>query len=297
MFGAGASAFSQEKSCAPPLGDELFDALVKEYDGWRSLPEETQLEFKSAPQGFEHAMARVAASNEPLIPQLLREMAIFFLKFELKNDSLYLRFLKSIYSNQRGMRSFSTLNYDTLFEQAGIATGEKRGVFKLHGCPTLTPDQRFSVKDVAFVGFDAHYDGSVTEMGLDEARLHWNCENSVKGVAPVMALYAPEKPVLYAPSLVRDIQREWAEHIQSAQRVLIIGMRRSVSDDHIWGPLAKTDARVAFINPCEEDISNFEEWAKQERPDRPCEVGRLTFEAFIQCLERNRLGDALRRLG
>lgn len=296
LLGAGASAFAQDPDCSPPLGDNLFAVLAQKYPGWRSLPDDARAEFEKTDGGFEHAMAMVHEKYEDLSAQLLCEMALFFLSFKAQQSCDYHRLMKWATSIKNTESYFSTLNYDTLLEQCFEAQGIGGGPLKLHGCPTFAPDLGTNVIKHASIFGNNRVQAPIKQLSREEAKEHWNQQIADKVFAPAMALYAPEKPVLYCPDKIKEIQSRWVTQLSSAQRIFVVGMRCTVEDLHIWGPLSQVDARLAFVNPNERDQAIFADWASRERNGKISEAAIINFSQFLDILEKDRIGDALNRI-
>jgi hypothetical protein len=296
LLGAGASAFAQPRDQAPPLGDDLFEALANRYDGWASLPVDAKNKFKGTDGGFEHAMSYVRDNHDHLSAKLLCEMAIFFLSFEITPECHYHRLVRWATSISRDQVWLSTLNYDTLIEQAFLSAGIDGAPLKLHGCPTFAPYFGINnIRNIAISG-GVHFEGPVKRLEINKASEYWAEAIANRGLGPAMALYAPNKPVLYCRKHTEEIQENWSARLRSADRVFIAGVRCTEADKHIWEPLANSAARLTFINPCETDLAAFADWAQRERPDKTTELGRMTFDQLITALERGRVGDSLRRV-
>ena len=117
LFGAGASYGAGDiLPESPPLGLQLFGELARIYPGsWGALPGDVHDALSA---NFEIGMAMVYERLSPAIPQLMREMAVYFVQFRpATGRTLYCRlidFLESVPLLDRVL--FSTLNYDCVLE-------------------------------------------------------------------------------------------------------------------------------------------------------------------------------------
>ena len=80
--------------------------------------------------------------------------------------------------------------------------------------------------------------------------------------APVMAIYAPGKPIISCRYFVKNQQTLFEKAVLQAKRIIIIGVRVCEDDKHIWQPLAKTKASIGYVSPSSED---FISWAKKNK--------------------------------
>ncbi|MGI9043937.1 MAG: hypothetical protein ACR2GK_07395 [Gemmatimonadaceae bacterium] len=270
LFGAGASyGAGGILPGRPPLGAGLYAELRVLYPGsWGSLPADIDLIFE---RHFEDGMSAVHERSGAAIPQLMREMAIYFAQFRVVDpDSAYPRFLKEMHAGGLLDRvALSTLNYELALDLEVLRAGHSLNYFdpadsariplwKLHGsCNMFSAGVRAS-QGVSY-GTDVTFEGSV-EAYLYSGRVIEHCLVET-GLAPVMSLYMSGKPLNVCPSAVRSIQTIWAEATMNARAVAVVGVRPWPADDHVWGPLAATAAPFFYIGQREPLLA----WARDGR--------------------------------
>lgn len=292
LFGAGASYGSGAVvPRRPPLGDDLFDVLASEFpQSWGALPGPIRKKFAKT---FEVGMAALLATRSHAVAPMMQQFAILFSRYQLSSPNAYVSLVESL--DRVGKltgTAFATLNYECLLEWALTSRGRyvecgdvlpgPRGTFlwKLHGSCNFLPrtDQLY----VAPPGSGVTYGPGVKfEPGIEVVH-----PNSVAdrlrntGLYPAMAHYAPGKEVQVSESSIRMIQDVYARAVPGATSVGVIGVRPNVDDDHVWGPLASTSARVLFVG----SRDTYSEWRKDHRSDRPTKYLGSRFDAAIDAL-------------
>ncbi len=271
LFGAGASAFSGacHPSC-PPLGDGLFDALYNEGLPASSLDKKHIDVFRK--DGFEAGMDSVAELGSQFVVPLQKQLAIFLSKFEIRAENHYLNLVKHL-GDQCKQICFSTLNYDVLLEQALSQHGilfncnpyknseTNAQVLKPHGSSNFLPRLP---KHIHLNNIETGVRGSIIEgFGTDVVTSHneivkW-CEDAHhNAIPPAMSLYAKGKNCLANSKDIEQIQDHWGEIVMKAKLVVLIGVRCTVEDTHIWEPIKKSKCRLAVVDP---NKSEIREWA------------------------------------
>jgi hypothetical protein len=292
LFGAGASygagGILPER---PPVGAQLFSALRRFFPGsWGSLPAELSLAFE---QNFEVGMQVVYNDHGAAIPQLMRDMAIYFIQFRpYEKFSLYSRLIEDLLLLRKLDRTIlSTLNYECILEFAlagmGVEiqyfsdrTSSTCPVWKLHGSSNFfSADLHFS-QDVSY-GTGVVIEGGVRAF-LDIGEVIGHCLAGT-GLAPVMSLYMEGKPVGVCPSMIKQIQGFWKNAVESARMLFLIGVHPNIADAHIWEPLAHATGHIAVIG----DQSALMTWAKSYRTGGGVEfLGARFLEGYPRLLER-----------
>lgn len=270
LFGAGASygagAIVPER---PPLGSSLYSELARIYPrSWGALPLEIEANFV---ENFEKGMATIHSHIGPAIPQLMRELAIYFIQFRpASSDCLYRKLVRDLKSAGLAKRvTFSTLNYECALEfsitaeQSSIAYFEQDPVenwpvWKLHGsCNYFS--QNLQAGPGVLYGTDVTFEGGIQALpNIESVVRHCLVETAL---APVMNLYMQGKPLAVSPSAIKQIQAWWTEAILGAKTVVIIGVQPNVSDSHLWKPLAETAANMLFIG----SENAFAQWKNEYR--------------------------------
>lgn len=110
LFGAGASFGSEQaEPHVPPLGRNLFDALLSAYpDVWSHVKDERE---KFTPN-FELGMAEAFEKRGALAVAMHRSVAHYFSRFRVARENTYVRFIEMLRDAgaMRGL-AFSTLTY------------------------------------------------------------------------------------------------------------------------------------------------------------------------------------------
>lgn len=300
LFGAGAShGAGSIIPEPPPLGLALYDALLRSYPGsWGALPENVQATFRTG--GFETGMRAVYDTFGQAIPQLMREMAVYFVQFRpFGRDSLYCRLIRDLQKeNVLPQLIFSSLNYECVLEfallEAGIRveyfpenlTPEAIAVWKLHGSCNMFAQSVQASQGVLY-GTGVTWEGGAQAF-FDSNRVVEHCLVET-GLAPMMSLYMEGKPLNVSPSVVRQVQDAWSEHVAAARAIFVVGVMPVVSDTHIWAPLADTRAPLYFVG----DGNAFQKWTQSQRPDvSSFYLGSRFAESYADLITRMRIHGA-----
>lgn len=256
LFGAGASngagSILPER---PPLSTALYSELRRLYKGsWGALPDALADQFKN---DFETGMQLLFDQHSQVVPQLMREMAIYFIQFRpVDQKSLYCKLVKEcIKMDILQSVLFATLNYDCILEKSISSFGLSVEYFaepkenavavrKLHGSSNMFCDQLHAGPGISYTK------GVIFEGGLraisdpDEVIRHCLCETAL---APAMCLFMRGKPTAISPKAIQAVQKEWAEFLCKAEKIFLVGVRPHVPDTHIWIPIGKSGTKVCFI--------------------------------------------------
>lgn len=293
LFGAGASFGAGDIIPErPPLGSQLYSSLATIYPHtWGDLPAEVKLKFEA--DNFESGMGTLYERYSQVVPQLIREMAVYLIQFRPSSaHSLYCNLIRYLRDNNLLHQTlFSTLNYDCILEfsllRQGInityfdeGTEHTFPVWKLHGsCNMFSKDVKASgilySKGVVFEGgLEAYMDiGTVVEHCLVNQAL-----------APAMCLYMKGKPLQISPSVILGLQNLWRNQITEAGKVFCIGINPWPEDDHIWAPLSQTQAHLYFVG----DRDSFKAWTSKYRSG-PSEFLAPYFHPGYELIERRLL--------
>jgi hypothetical protein len=261
LFGAGASYGSGPCAPqAPPLGWQMFDALVD--DGGIAATVEPAL-AKLFREDFENGMDIFIEQRSTDLSAFLRDMARFFARFSPLPGNCYIELLRLL-GDRCEHDVFVSTNYETLLEESAAqlamcvayaGTRKPRRcirILKIHGsCNILpqgrqmfAPDSRIDISDASDAVI---YEGPVTIADTAEQVLEY-CAN--EGVfAPAVAAYSPKKHVYYCRRYIMRQQEAWQEALRGAKKVFIVGLRVHPIDTHIWEPLAKAAATLYYIDP------------------------------------------------
>ena len=270
FFGAGAShgagGILPER---PPLGSMLYSELARLFPhSWGSLPADVA---SALGENFESGMGVIYDRMGGSIPELMREMAVYFIQFRAVSDTcLYRRLLSDLRTQTLiGRACFSTLNYECVLDFEILAASQQLNYFdppdadrvplwKLHGsCNMFAKDVQAT--HGVFYGTGVTFEGGI-EAFLDTNRVIERCLVET-ALAPVMSLYMKGKPLNVSPSAVLAVQEIWAHAVDDARVVVVLGVRPWRADGHIWGPLGKTKAPLLFIG----NEPELKSWAATDR--------------------------------
>lgn len=263
IFGAGASAGSGK--CLPynpPLGNELFDNLVKLNGAFSKLDENQKEIFRK--NGFEEGMATIP-NDSNIINPLQKEIACYLSKFEVNYDNSYVKLfyeLRNIINNI----TITTLNYDLLIEQSLIKwnrlnidySGENGGVplLKLHGSSNFLPDLgQIQISGCSMVNCGTFVEGTKINATLNHLEIVEWCQNPKNdSLSPVLAMYEKGKRVVINSESINNIQRIYTNKLKESSLVVLIGIKYVEQDCHIWNPIKDSKAKILINSrsyPCD----------------------------------------------
>lgn len=295
LFGAGASFGSG--SCepkAPPLGKDLFAELESEFLDWATLPPHVKTHF--APN-FEPGFVRMREEKtlEAAIPKMLRQMALYFLRFYPRQGNLYRQFAQSLRGFQHDTVA-ATLNYEglleTALEESGIAISYERQmlvtaaptllVLKIHGSPNFLPLLPPGVHlGGTFTGFHTILEARCRPIAWAHAehQLKTAAAAGNNAVVPAMALYAPGKDVLYCRKYIENLQQKYADICSKVKHIYVVGASHS-DDKHVWNPISQSSADLTVVDPSDWTLQAF---GSMTRPNCPSEtrVVKGTMKEFV----------------
>lgn len=285
LFGAGASfgagGIIPER---PPLGSRLYSELERIYPGtWGGLPHETKSKFR---ENFELGMQEVYERWGIAIPQLMREMAIYFIQFRpISEECLYRVLIRTLRKAGLERRTiFSTLNYECVLEFAivsengGISYFEENPseaipVWKLHGSSNFFSEGITASPGITY-STGVSFEAGLRALGSIEEVIHHCLVETA--LAPAMSLYMRGKPVAISPQTLATLQTWWAQAVYAAKNIVVIGVHPNAEDVHLWTALASTNANLFFVG----DTEAVESWRKQYRSG-PTKVIGTRFSSAI----------------
>lgn len=249
IFGAGASYGSGSRN-VPPLGRELFLSLQKfNPDGWGRIDGDLANSFQT---DFETGMHQ---TNTHALPPLHRAMAAYFFQFLPTNKSLYYKIAKLI-SQKPWDGALATFNYENLLE---ISLGAAKVQPFIHGaqlneksvelciphgnCHIFCQAVRGSALGISFSGPHVQINGPV-EVIVDSQTYYDRIINDA--FPPVMSYFEPLKRTTSGAGFIELQRKRFAELVDHAEKIAIIGLRVREHDKHIWEPILKTDAKIIY---------------------------------------------------
>lgn len=266
LLGAGASYGSLDCTpYCPPLGPKLFAELRKRGGIAATINSPLRELFED---NFERGMAAFREVRDEDSTAFLRQMAEYFVQFAAGPRNLY-RELISITKASKRSTTLVTTNYDLLIEQviteAGLLVAyhgrpvpeSNVPLLKIHGSCHFLPDLGSNrITGAIFSGNGANVETRI-KIARSRAEVSAFCRTE-DSLAPAIALYAPGKKVLFSPSAVAEQQREWHRELARADILYSIGLRVVIDDDHIWGALASSTARIEYVGF---EPDEFQSWA------------------------------------
>ncbi len=287
LFGAGAS-FGSDTHGTPPLGETLFDSLQSfNPSGWGALSPNFEDLFRT---DFEEGMRQLSEMLPQTMPPLQRAMAAYFFIFIPRSSNLFVNLARKISQVQRWDGTLVTLNYDRLLELSLLYSNIRTVVNREpsneneielclpHGCCHLFCESvRGNARGINMSGTGIQTSGPVIPISNPDS---FNTRIRTDAFPPVMSYFEPEKQTLSGVNFI-DAQRErFNAIISQASTIALIGIKVRTHDDHIWGPLALTPARLIYCAGST-SASEFENWANEARPQGDDLVLRSYFaEAF-----------------
>lgn len=292
FFGAGASYGSLD--CTPhkpPLGCQLFYELQKAGGVAASIHGQLADLFR---REFEGGMNVFFQKRESDITTFLKDIAQYFLQFEPGQNNLYIKLIKALKDTNEGI-IFSTINYDLLLDLAALKSGlrvdymEKSVktksllLFKIHGSCHFLPDLKgLQFGNVQIQGFKTYLEAPVKCANSREEVIEF-CKK--QPFAPAIALYARPKHLPYCRDFIEKLQKNWQLEVQGAKRIFIIGVSVNLEDEHIWQPLAKSNAWLGYIGG-KSDQEKFTKWATKNNKKQVGTIAR-TFKDAIPLIAKH----------
>lgn len=289
LFGAGASYGNPDcNPYPPPLGPNLFNALHKRGGTAASVNGDLAELFRS---DFEAAMLRFYEERPGEVPDLLREMAIYFTEFSPGRDNFYRKVVRWVIE-ARAQTVIATTNYDLLIETAISEAGKficytadavpsnNLALLKIHGScnflPDVPPRQITQLRVIVPEGSSIFAAPVRPATSVKEIVRYCRAADVL---APAIACYMRGKPTLFCRDFVLLQQAEFAEQAKRAQRIIVIGLRPVAQDTHIWQPLSRSRARLGYVG-LPKDAEAFETWVRGEGR-RQAFVMASTFEEAL----------------
>ena len=275
IFGAGAS-YGSDADGTPPLGADLYDALVKfDPEGWGSIDQKLSEVFR---KDFEIGMKKLWDDNPQTIPFRQRAMAAYFFRFRPKPTNLYIRLAELIKSN-RWTGALINFNYELLL-QASLLWSDLRPCGKKCGGPTnlvevCMPHGCCNI----FVGPQCANARSVMPSGemvkvwsthVEVAQSIEECNDYMRSSGrypPVMSYYEPTKMTHTGTNFIEAERERFVELVENSKAIAIIGLRVRPHDTHIWDHLERTCAKIIYCSG-RSAAHEFTAWRDKVRPHK-----------------------------
>lgn len=287
LFGAGASYGSgQIIPEQPPLLRALYSELKRCYPRtWGSLPKKLPDKFN---QDFELGMAEMWDNYSSIIPQLMQEMALYFVQFRPANfkENMYFKLLQFlIEKNKVSLAILFTLNYEVLLDlcalvlNLGIDAESKTEdektikIIKLHGACNIIPVGIKVSRSVKFTKGVLFGTGAKYLFDLNQVAEFCLGDN---GLPPVMALIMKEKPIQVSKFILSYYQKIWHDILKEENKIFIIGVNPNNEDKHIWNPLMTTPSKIYYVGG---NWGRIEKW-KPEFLTKPTFLGKEFHESL-----------------
>lgn len=283
LFGAGASFGCGGTNKTVPLGKDLFAALIEKYPStWGSMSSKLTDLFKS---DFKKGMEAIIGDpeseperladekrNDPIrdIEIYLREMGLFFATFRITDPSinLYVQLFKYIFENKmlgKGKLVVSTLNYECLLDegleialtawqkQHRYANGGSGVLIHLHGSCNLVVQEGMFKGTGVVRGYGQVRIEPYVRIKPEELSGYYERGNLI---SPMMCAYTRGKPSHVNKHVLDEGQKSWQEKVLDADNIIIVGVKPTIDDTHIWLNLSNTKAKIFFCG----DESEFLQW-------------------------------------
>lgn len=269
IFGAGASYGSGGCSPTnPPLGNDLFRELEELKGAYYNLHDDSKRAFRN--EGFEAGMAIIADDSRVINP-LQKELACYLSNFSVKRDNAYVR----LFNKLRGCLdqiNIVTLNYDLLIEQSlanhgfGVdynASGDGISLLKPHGSSNFLPQlpDGMTLSGNTMIGCGTYVEGLETHAvsTVSEVR-EWCDDPRNSDLSPVLAMYAEGKRVVVNRNLISNTQKRYSEVIAASKLVVLVGIKYTPHDAHIWEPIERARPNLFIVDPHPQSTI---EWARK----------------------------------
>lgn len=291
LLGAGAS-YGSAANNVPPMGAGLFRELRNfNPPGWGALPSDLASHFEA---DFERGMRKLAQVRSHDMPILQRAMAAYFFNFLPTTDSLYVQLAERV-KRSNWMGAITTLNYERLLEvsllhvglQPVVNSAPLSGQIELclpHGCCHLFCEGvQASSSGVSFSGVGVTFDGPIIAIS-DPRQFHARINGN--SVPPVMSYFEPKKTTSSGASFIREQRARWKSLAETAETIVIVGVKVRPSDSHLWDAVAKSNAKVVFCAGRSAG-EEYNQWASVERSGKANRVlsGYFADEFDVICQE------------
>ena len=286
LFGAGAPrglpGIVPER---PPLGNQLFGRLAHHYPAtWGSLP--TSLRTVFLHDGFEHGMAVIWKHHAARVPTLMRQMALYFLSFDIllssTNVNPYCELAQLVEDQTLDNTLFSTLNYDCLLEIAFSSrqlpfnyfdeSPDVSSIWKLHGSCNFRTVAENGSPDGGYTGMRSS-PGPIEHLPVAEAHEMWLWQSS-DVAPPALSVNVRGSYEHSGHPQVLELLDRWGRAVREAETVVVVGARPHPDETQVWGPLSETPARLVYVG----ERAAFNRWTAGYRRNGESDFVGSTFE-------------------
>jgi hypothetical protein len=279
LFGAGASYGSGGLKHAPPLGNALFDDLVKKSPIWHSLLNDQSCvdEFR---RGFEYGMDYILkkqfTGEYSDLYSLLIEQAYVLLDYHIQkpDHNKYFQLCQKYLSELKGNElQFASLNYDCLLDEVIYQLdpdlepcywGDANGIrlLKPHGsCNFVCPPFMTGGGSIILRRPEDLSCPIVPIHPLKAKKRISNCG----GAPPGISIYNTTKVNSIKSEEISLIRKEFQESVRGAELTVIIGVYPKLQgDDHIWNEIRNAKGLVGLVDKRE----YCDRWRQEYRTGR-----------------------------
>jgi hypothetical protein len=68
---------------------------------------------------------------------------------------------------------------------------------------------------------------------------------------PIMCLYTKGKEFIHCKTSLDKIQKKWAYETYKSTHIVLIGIRYTEADSHIWNPIRQSKAKIIYFGKSE----------------------------------------------
>lgn len=296
LFGAGASYGSLDCiPSVPPVGNGLFKELQAMGGVASTIKGALADQFR---RDFEAGMDQFFRLRQIDVLSFLREMSLYFSKFEPGSANVYTKLIRSLDLSKYNV-TLATTNYELLIEMAAGNLGMgvsydnfahypiTLNVLKLHGSINFLPDLGSIIVRGGHFIIEKAPQASVLGAPIKVARtiqeIRQFCQSDTP-FAPAVAIYAPNKWVPICRTFIEQQQEYWKTAVYRASQIFVVGSGVHERDSHVWEPLARSFGYLTYVGPSADD---FGRWAKDNnRSAADTNIISLPFAQALSTIEK-----------
>jgi hypothetical protein len=102
-----------------------------------------------------------------------------------------------------------------------------------------------------------------------------------------MSYFEPAKRTTAGNSFIEGQRTRWRELAENAKTIVIVGVRVHPKDDHVWAPIARSNARIVYCGG-PTGATEYDAWSRSSRQDRGTDLvlkGYFQDEFEVICSE------------